>query len=114
METYFVEIEHEKMSTVQLVKTTLIFIFGWFVLMSVNIIGGMCHCAKKLKNAVKKQKGEGSFTPHKRTRTKNDGIRRGIRIFVILLLWAAALFIILTVEKKILTDLLTWKSWAVN
>jgi hypothetical protein len=65
-------------------------------------------------SAVKKQKGEGAFIPRNRIGTKNEGVRRGIRLFIILLLWAVALFIILAVEKKILMDLLTWKSWAVN
>ncbi len=45
---------------------------------------------------------------------KGKGVRKGIRFFIILLFWAVALFLILAVERKVLMDLLTWKSWAVN
>lgn len=65
-------------------------------------------------SATKEQKGKEVFISHKRIGAKNDGVKRGIRLFIILLLWAVALFIILAVEKKILMDLLTWKSWNVH
>lgn len=64
--------------------------------------------------AVKKQKDEGVFIPGKRIGSKNEGVKSGVRLFIILLLWAAAAIIIISIERKILMDLLTWKSWAVN